>query len=245
MPLCRVVVITGASRGLGLCLAEKFLDRGDLVFGVSKAERHWNGLERHMRHRDRFVLDQVDVTLETSVRSFLSKVLRKTNRIDILINNAGYGGRLQRVEDTPAREVRKHVTQNFFSQFLMCKYTIPIFRRQKQGFIINVASMAGKRAVPRLAAYSASKFSVVALSQSIAKENQDVNLKCVTVCPGGMNTDMRKSLFGVADAESQQSPRFVADVIMDIIDGRVEVETGGDVVIRHGVLEAIHFNPDA
>ena len=82
--------------------------------------------------------------------------------------------------------------------------------------IINIASMAGKRAVPNLFTYSASKFGLLALSQCISKENVDTELKCVTVCPGGMNTKMRASLFGRKDAEEQQSPDFVAGLVYQV-----------------------------
>jgi short-subunit dehydrogenase len=103
--------------------------------------------------------------------------------------------------------------------------------------------MAGQRAVPGVAVYSASKFGVLALSQAIAKENADIPLKCVTVCPGGMNTEMREAIFGKADAEKQQSPDYVADVIFDVYHDKVQVESGGDIVIRHGQISAIHPCP--
>ena len=80
--------------------------------------------------------------------------------------------------------------------FLTAKYFVPLFRKQKFGTIVNVSSMAGQRAVPGLAVYSAAKFGVIALSQAVAKENKDAGLKCFTVCPGGMNTEMRAKIFG-------------------------------------------------
>jgi NAD(P)-dependent dehydrogenase (short-subunit alcohol dehydrogenase family) len=98
--------------------------------------------------------------------------------------------------------------------------------------IINISSNAGKRAVPSIAAYSAAKFAVVALNQAMAKENLDNGLKCVCVCPGGTNTPMREKIF--QDAAKQQSADFVAETIEEIISGKIETETGCDVIIRHG-----------
>ena len=103
--------------------------------------------------------------------------------------------------------------------------------------------MAGQRAVPRLAVYSAAKFGVLALSQAVAKENANIDFKCLTVCPGGMNTEMRANLFGWEDASRQQSPAFVADTIYDIYRNKIKVESGGDIVIRHGKVTAIHPCP--
>ncbi len=150
------------------------------------------------------------------------------------------------MEDQSLAELQNNLTHNLVSAFLVCKATLPIFRKQKKGVIINISSMAGKRAVPRLSAYSASKFGIVALSQAIAKENADlVELKCFTVCPGGMNTEMRAKLFGREDAERQQTPEFVAEKIMEVLEGEIDVESGGDIVIRHGQITAINPLPGA
>ena len=239
--MSRVVVITGASRGLGLSLAKKFVERGDRVFGISKTRKNWPKAKKLIQDEKLFSLETLDVTSEKSVSNYLARTIKKSGKLDILINNAGYGGKLSKVEETPILEFEKHFTSNLLSQFLMSKHTIKYFRKQSQGLIINISSMAGKRAVPQLAGYSASKFGVLALSQAIAKENRDTNLKCITVCPGGMNTEMRSDLFGKQDAEKQQSTDFVADIIMDVIDNKLQVESGGDILIRHGQFS---INPD-
>jgi len=203
------------------------------VLGPTKTKKHWKQANEIISS-DRFQLFQVDLTQEAQVRKFFSNAVKKFKTIDLVINNAGYGGTLAPVHELDLPEFQKHIEANLYSVFLGCKHSVPIFRKQKSGFIINISSMAGKRAVPRLAAYSASKFGVVALSQCVAKENTDFEFKCVTVCPGGMNTEMRSVLFGLKDAEAQQSPEFVAEVIYDIYQGKLSVDSGGDVVVRHG-----------
>ena len=161
------------------------------------------------------------------------------------MNNAGYCGRLVRVEDTPVHELEKHLRQNLVSAFLMCKYAIPFMRTSGKPLVLNVSSMAGTRAVPRLFAYSAAKSGVLALSQAIAKENEGAALKCITVCPGGMNTQMRQDLFGKEDAERQQGADFVADVIDRVVQGKIDVLSGGHIVIRHGRITGIYPPPAA
>jgi len=142
-------------------------------------------------------------------------------------------------------EFEKNLTQNLSSVFLMCKHALPFLRKQKKSWVVNLSSMAGKRAVPLLSAYSASKFGVVALSQSLAKENENTGIQFITVCPGGINTEMRVKLFGTKDANRQQSPDFVASKIVDILQGKIKMASGDDIVIRHGRVTAINPLPGA
>jgi len=241
----QVVIVTGAASGLGLSLAERFVNADARVYGATKSKRHWKDARRRISNAQSFSLDQLDLSRELNVRRFIAKIFKKEGRIDIVINNAGYAGRPKTIEKEGLKELEKHLTDNLITTFLMSKYTIPVFRNQKRGWLINIASMAGKRAVPRLGSYSASKFGVLALTQSIAKENLNVGFRAVTVCPGGMNTEMRSRLFGTADAARQQSPDFVADKILEILDGKIHVSSGGDVVIRHSQVTEINEPPEA
>lgn len=239
----RVVLITGAASGLGLSLAERFLRSGDTVFGITRTQKHWKAAKRRVGAPARFILKRADVTSERQVQKFVSVVRKIGGRIDLLIHCAGYAERLKRLEKQTLKEFQKHLSSNLISTFLLFKYTIPLFRKSKKGWIINIASYAGKRAVPFLGAYSASKFGVLALTQAVAKENPDSGFHAITVCPGGMNTTMRVKLFGRKDAERQQAPEFVADKILEIIEGKIGVESGGDVVIRHGQITAVNPLP--
>jgi len=105
--------------------------------------------------------------------------------------------------------------------------------------------MAGVRAVPLLTAYSASKFGVLALTQAIAKENEESNFKCITVSPGGMNTQMRSKLFGKKDASKQQPTDFVARKVIKIIEGEIPMKNGENIIIRHSRVTAIQPLPEA
>ncbi|HPS36838.1 MAG TPA: SDR family oxidoreductase [Candidatus Omnitrophota bacterium] len=238
----RVVVVTGACGGLGVELAKKFLQFGDTVFGIDLKK---DKVACAAIGSSGFRLLTGDLTAEKSVKALVAAILKQAGRIDLLINNAGYCGPLTRVEDSSLKDFQKHMKRNLLTAFLMCKYAIPGMLRQKQGLIINISSMAGTRAVPRLMAYSASKFGVLALSQCIAKENLETGLRCVTVCPGGMNTPMRRELFGSEAAARQQTPVFMADIISQVADGKIEVLSGGRIVIRYGKITEIAPPPAA
>ncbi|MBU3759952.1 MAG: SDR family oxidoreductase, partial [Candidatus Omnitrophica bacterium] len=239
----RQVLITGASRGLGLSLLRRFVACGDHVVAVSRTKKHWK--EAHaLRGPGRVTLIEADLRSEPAVKRLAQKAARLSQPLDILINNAGIGGELKLLTDLALKDFEEMMSANLTSAFLMCKHFVPVFRRQgRAGLIVNVSSMAGIRAVPKLFAYSASKYGMLALTQCAAKENADADLKCITVCPGGMNTQMRASLFGQKDSSAQQSPDFVAGVMMDIIDNRFPVATGSDVVIRHGKIFSVTAMP--
>lgn len=242
----RIIVISGASTGLGLSLASRFLKAEDTVYGVTRTRNHWDLAKKNLsNHSSSFFLYQLDCSREAEVKQFFSTVRKQAGKIDLLVNNAGYANRPVRFEKETLKEFEKNLSDNLISTFLMCKHALPIFLKQKDGWIINISSTAGKRAVPGMAAYSAAKFGVLALSQSIAKENLSAGFKCITVCPGGMNTAMRVKVFGKEDAEKQQSADFVADKILEMIDGKIAVESGGDLCIRHGKITAVNPPPEA
>ena len=243
--MSRVVLITGAASGLGLSLTERFLALGDAVFGITKTKRSWRAAKKKLDRAEKFHLMQADLSVESDARKVLARVHKTAGRIDVLINNAGYANRPKPLEKESLEEFKQNLADNLISVFLVSKYALPIFKKQKSGWILNIASMAGKRAVPGLAAYSASKFGVLALSQAIAKENPEAGFRCLTVCPGGMNTSMRAKLFGAGEAKRQQSPDFVADKILEIIRGEISVPHGGDIVIRHGKITAVNEAPEA
>ena len=241
----KVVVITGASSGLGLSLSKRFLQNRNQVFGISKTKRHWKTAFAEIGETNRFSLTQLNVTGENFVLHYLKTLLKRTGGIDVVINNAGYGNIVSRVDQLDMSEVNRHFKQNLLSAFIVSKCVLPILKKQKKGLIINISSMAGKRAVPGLFAYSASKFGILALSQCIAKENLEDGIKCITVCPGGMNTQMRVKIFGTVDAQKQQSTDFVANIIFQVATNQIKVESGGDIMIRHGKVMAINPAPKA
>lgn len=238
----RVVVITGVSGGLGTELAKKFLQLGDSVLGID-IKKPSTVCDTFGSAKFKFLLG--DITSEKSVKLLFGKIQKQAKRIDVLINNAGFCGPLTRVEDLLLKNFQKHMEINLTTAFLMCKHAIPIMLKRKNGLIVNISSMAGTRAVPKLMAYSASKFGVLALSQSIAKENLNTGLKCITICPGGMNTEMRRELFGAEDAARQQTPEFMADVISQVADDKITVLSGGHIVIRYGKITEITPPPVA
>ena len=241
----RTVLITGASRGLGLALAVRFAERGDQIFAVSRTEKFWQKAREALPESPLVHWLCADVTREADVKKIFKTIRKTAGHLHLAVNNAGYGGKLAVIEKTPLLEWQRHLDLNLTASFLVSREALPLIRKSGGGQILNISSMAGMRAVPRLAAYSAAKFGMNALTQALAKENTDFPFKALTICPGGMNTDMRRGLFGAEDAAKQQTPEFVADLIMQIVDNKIPVDNGAAVVIRHGKMAAIQPMPGA
>ena len=241
----KIAVITGGGKGLGKELAKLFSAEGSTVVICSRSANDLKNVCNEIVGAggkcEYFV---VDVTSKQQVDKFIDKVLSSHGRIDVLVNNAGYATKWKGIEQNTEEEFETCFRTNVYSIFYFLKKIVPIMRGQNSGAIVNISSMAGKRGIPNLAAYCASKFAVVGLTQSVAKELKDTDALCISVCPGGMSTEMRAKIFGVEDAEKQQSPQYVANVIKDVLLGRIKVPNGGDIIIRYGEITAINPAPE-
>jgi NADP-dependent 3-hydroxy acid dehydrogenase YdfG len=222
----KIVVLTGASSGIGYSLLNYFIKEGARVYGSSRNERE---LTTESKQECNFEL--LDLADELNVEKYVKTILQKENRIDILINNAGVAHNLALVEEISSEMLNSVVRDNLLPTFNMMKYTIPIMRKNNSGTIINISSRAGRRAVPKLSAYTAAKFAVRGLTESVAKEVQDTGIKCISISPAGVNTGMRAMVFGREDAENQQDTSRINEVISRILSGSLEVSNGSDIVI--------------
>ncbi len=222
----KIVVLTGASSGIGYSLLNYFVKEGARVYGSSRNERE---LTTESKQECNFEL--LDLADELNVEKYVKTILQKENRIDILINNAGVAHNLALVEEIDSKMLNSVVRDNLLPTFNMMKYTIPIMKKNNSGTIINISSRAGRRAVPKLSAYTAAKFAVRGLTESVAKEVQDTGIKCISISPAGVNTGMRAMVFGQEDAENQQDTSRINEVISRILSGNLEVSNGSDIVI--------------
>ena len=222
----KIVVLTGASSGIGYSLLNYFIKEGARVYGSSRNERE---LTTESKQECNFEL--LDLADELNVEKYVKTILQKENRIDILINNAGVAHNLALVEEIDSEMLNSVVRDNLLPTFNMMKYIIPIMKKNNSGTIINISSRAGRRAVPKLSAYTAAKFAVRGLTESVAKELQDTGIKCISISPAGVNTGMRAMVFGQEDAENQQDTSRINEVISRILSGSLKVSNGSDIVI--------------
>lgn len=237
----KAVVITGGSSGLGRATA-KFLAKMGAKVEICSNDK--NGLVevcRQIKNAGNLCnYTLVDVTVQGDIHSFVKKVLTKHKKIDILINSAGWIFGAKPIEDVSDEEYDKCFDTNMRSIFLFSREILPIMKKQNGGVVINITSTAGIRANPLFAIYSASKFAVRGLTQALGKALENTNISYVSVAPSGMNTPMRRKLFGAKDAKLQQKPEAVARIIADIAANKIKVPNGGEVVVRDGNISAIN-----
>ncbi len=177
----KIVLITGASTGLGRATALLLVEKGHTVFGTS---RHPAAADSH-----HFPLLELDVRSDDSVAGCLKSVMDAARRIDVLINNAGYelaGG----LEETSLTEAEAQFATNFFGVARMTRAVLPIMRAQGFGRIITVGSLAGLIGVPFHGYYSASKHALEGYTEALRHEVSAFNIKVSIVEPGFMKTNL-------------------------------------------------------
>ena len=182
-----VVLITGASSGIGKALAEGLAEEGLKVYGTS---RHVEGEERVVSENETggfFKLIRLDVCDDESAKVAVEYVAKKEGQINILINNAGFGV-AGPIEETTSKEAISQLDTNFFGMHRMILNTLPIMRKQNKGLIVNIGSVAGLISIPYQAMYCASKYAVEALSEALRMEVKDFGIKVTVVEPGDTKT---------------------------------------------------------
>jgi len=239
----KVVVVTGAGQGLGREIAESLAQEGAAILICDRNKGQLRKVCKKIIHNNgRCEYFVVDVTRKRQVEKFIDTVCALFKKIDVLINNAGAIHSKKNIERITDKDYELCFKANVESIFYFLRKVIPVMKRRRQGKIINISSMAGKRGHGQLSAYSASKFAVQGLTQSVAWELKGTNVSCISVCPGAMNTLMRKKIFGKENALKQQDPRVVANQIKKIVSGDISVPNGGDVEIHKGKITQTNDN---
>jgi NAD(P)-dependent dehydrogenase (short-subunit alcohol dehydrogenase family) len=179
-PMGKIILITGASSGIGEAIALHLASKGHTVYGTSrKAREDKSGIH--------FI--QLDVDDEASVQSGVKKVLSQENRIDVVINCAGMGI-LGAVEEIPVESARRVMETNLFGVMRMCQAVLPAMRKQRSGAIINISSIIGEIGLPFRGLYAASKFAVEGMSEALRMEVAPFGVRVVIVQPGGFRTNI-------------------------------------------------------
>ena len=182
----KVLFITGASRGFGKLWAEAFLKRGDKVAATARNLDTLADLAK--KYGNALLPIQLDVTDRAASFAAINKAKEHFGRIDVVINNAGYG-LFGAIEETSEQEARDQMEANVFGLLWVTQAVLPIMRAQGQGHIIQLSSILGVVTAPVLGIYNASKFAVEGLSETLAAEVKGFGIKVTLVEPNGFSTD--------------------------------------------------------
>jgi len=229
------VLITGTSRGIGLETALAFGRAGHKVHATMRSpERSPQLAEKAAQEKLPIVISAMDVDSDSSVKSAIATIERDHGPIDVLVNNAGVE-RMGSVEELPVAEFKAAMETNYFGAIRCIQALLPQMRTRRSGCIINVTSVAGRISSGPMAAYSASKWALEALSEALAGEMKTFNVRVAIVEPGIIDTAMARRIedpaqaspypqrerFSIMFTQSLKSPvppSIVADKILEIVD---------------------------
>ncbi|WP_316808714.1 SDR family NAD(P)-dependent oxidoreductase [Pedobacter agri] len=186
----KVWFVTGASKGLGLTLVKKLLNKG---YNVAATSRSLNDLSSAVGNFENFLPLSVDLMSEDSVENAVSQTISKFGQLDVLVNNAGYG-MLGALEELSDKESRENFDVNVFGSLNVIRKALPQMRKQQSGHIFNISSIGGFSGnFPGFGIYCATKFAVVGFTESLAAEVKSLGIKATVVEPGYFRTEFLTS----------------------------------------------------
>lgn len=237
----KVVLITGASSGMGKESALLLASKGFSVYAGTRDPQKAGELQTLIQEKNLDIkIIKLDVCNIVSINDAIDQIEKETKRIDVLVNNAGYGF-ISSVEDATEEEMIKQFDVNVFGVLRVCKATIPLMRKNNSGVIINVSSFLGKIGLPLLTFYNSSKYAVEGITDSLRYELQDFNIRVHSIMPGFFNTKFARENLAtneqtfsndsvyfslvsnlapkiVDEINKGNNPNLTADLVLDIIN---------------------------
>ncbi|BAZ70658.1 short-chain dehydrogenase/reductase SDR (plasmid) [Fischerella sp. NIES-4106] len=224
----RVWFITGSSKGLGRALAETVLERGEIVVLTARNPEQIEDLAASFPNQTLAV--QLDVTKPEEVREAVKQAITNFGRIDVLVNNAGYGV-LGAIEEVSNEEVRRQFETNFFAVLEVLRTVLPHMRKQRSGHIINVSSVGGFVSYAGTGIYNGTKFAIEGISEALAQEVTPLGIKITIVEPGAFRTDFVKRSLAISDMQIDDYEAVIGTMrkgARDILDLKLEFNEPGD-----------------
>jgi len=184
--MSKVWLITGGSRGLGLEIAKAALAAGHHVVATArKPEQLRELVEAHPAHARAVALDVAD---PSAARAAVEAAVSAFGRIDVVVNNAGYAN-ISSIEDVTDEDFRAQLETNFFGVVNVTRAALPVLRKQRDGHIIQISSIGGRKGSPGLGAYQSAKWAVEGFSEVLFTEVRPLGIRVTIVEPGGFRTD--------------------------------------------------------
>lgn len=225
----RVVLITGASSGIGRACADYLHQRGYRVFGASR---------QMPLPSASFEMVRMDVDDDASVEQGIAAVLERAGRLDVVVNNAGFG-LVGALEDTSLAQAQAQFETNFFGAVRVCRAVLPAMRKQGGGYIVNISSLAGRLGLPFHGFYSAAKFALEGYSEALHFEVKPFGIQVVLIEPGDFKTAFAAHRRHVTSPDSVYAARYARALqAMEANERR-----GADPILIARLLERIIRSP--
>ena len=234
----KVALVTGSSSGIGLETALALARDGYHTFASMRNIKKSVELEQAAK-KENLSIDviELDVDNEESIVSAIKKVVSDGGRLDVLVNNAGYG-QFGCTEDVSIDEFRKQFETNFFSIVRIIQEVAPIMRKQKSGIIVNISSVVGRMGLPGSSAYISTKFALEGLSECLRYELGQFGIKITLIEPGVIKTNFFNSM-KIPESKSDPKYKELTDNILAGLKMMVEMGTAPSQVAEV-VIKAIH-----
>ncbi len=231
----RVWLVTGASSGFGRAIAEVALERGDAVVATARRPEALDDVVSGAPEGSVLALG-LDVTDPQQISRAVDEVVAGFGRVDVLVNNAGYGS-VGAVEEFSMEELREHFETMFFGAVQLTKAVLPRMRERESGAIVQISSMGGQLAFPGFGSYCAAKFALEGLSEALAGEVAPFGIKVLIVEPGAFRT-------GFGGSRMHRSPEIEAyrDSVggtRELVDGMDQTQPGDPKKAARAILTAL------
>lgn len=228
-----VVLITGASSGIGKESAALLINKGYTVYAAARRIEKMSDLQALGA-----IPIELDITNEHSIKGAVNLILSREKRIDVVVNNAGYGS-YGALEDVPLDEARRQFDVNIFGLARLTQLVLPTMRNQKSGRIINISSMGGKFGEPHGAWYHATKFALEGLSDSLRMELKQFGIDVAIIEPGAIRTEWnqiaRENLMKVSGTTAYGALAKKHVVFLEKGDGKMGSEP---IVVAKAIFKA-------
>ena len=249
--MSKVWFITGSSRGLGRSLTTAVLANGNQVAATARDPGQLKDLAEH--YPDNILPLRLDVTDKTQIISAIENTIKKFGRIDVLVNNAGFGilGATEAYNDA---QVRSQLETNLYAPIAITRLVLPYMRQQRSGRILQISSIGGRIGNPALTIYQAAKFGLSGFSEALAKEVKPLGILVTSIEPGGFRTEAFTSMAAAPGVEGYEKtvgarielfkdsnfiptgdPDKAAKVMIDLVDHPeppVHLVLGSDAIDR-------------
>ena len=213
----KVAVVTGGTKGIGRAIAESLLKAGASVFICARDKTELKRALEQLSVFGKVDGETCDVRSESMVEMMLKECVRVFGGVDILVNNAGIGIIGETVEEMSAADFENTLQTNLFGVFYACHHAIPLLKQRGGGYIINISSLAGQNAHPKMAAYNASKFGLNGFTEALMQEVRADHIKVTTISPGSVNT-----YFGDKEPSDEKAwqiqPADIARIVLDLLN---------------------------
>ena len=232
----KVAIITGANQGLGLQIAEHYINNGASIAICARNESKLfdvkKTLEKNISSHQKIFASTCDVSNFEEVNKFIDRVYNELGSIDILVNNAGVYGPKGKIENINWLEWVKAIEINLFGSILMTRAILPFYKKKQRGKIIQLSGGGATNPLPNISAYAASKAAIVRYVETLAEEVREFNIDVNAVAPGALNTQMLDEIIQAGPEKVGSS--FYKKSLKQKETGGAPLTIGADLIVFLG-----------